>query len=69
MVSELTQQKIDEKVRLILKSAYERAKNIVTSYRETHEKIAEILLKKEEMLATEFDAFFDGMNTPEKAVF
>jgi cell division protease FtsH len=67
-VSELTKEKIDEKVRIILKSAYERAKNIVTTYRDTHEKIALVLLEKEEMLATEFDAFFTDIIVPEKTV-
>jgi ATP-dependent Zn protease len=51
-----------------LKSAYERAKNIVTTYRDTHEKIALVLLEKEEMLATEFDAFFTDIIVPEKTV-
>ena len=67
-VSELTKEKIDEKVRIILKSAYERAKNIVTTYGDTHEKIALVLLEKEEMLASEFDAFFTDIIVPEKTV-
>lgn len=67
-VSELTKEKIDDKVRILLKSAYERAKNIITTYRETHEKIAVVLLEKEEMLASEFDAFFTEIIVPEKTV-
>jgi cell division protease FtsH len=58
LFSEKTQEKIDEKVRLILKNAYERARTIITDYRDLHEKIAEALLKKEELLSEEFDSFF-----------
>lgn len=68
LFSEKTQEKIDEKVRLILKAAYERARMIITEYRSLHETIAEVLLKKEELLAKEFDDFFAGLNVPDKAV-
>lgn len=59
VVSEKTQEKIDEKVRSLLKSAYDRAKSIIIANRDLHIRIAEELLKKEEMLAAEFDAFFE----------
>ena len=62
VISEKTQEKIDEKVRVILKNAYNRAKNIITANRDLHEKISEVLLKKEELLAAEFDAFFEGID-------
>lgn len=65
--SEKTQEKIDEKVRLILANAYERARHIITEFRPLHEKIAEVLLAKEELLAQEFDAFFEGVKVPVKA--
>lgn len=68
LFSEKTQEKIDEKVRLILKAAYERARHIITEYRTLHEKIAEVLLKKEELLAQEFDEFFEGVSVPNKAI-
>lgn len=68
LFSEKTQEKIDEKVRIILRTAYERARHIITEYRSLHEKIAEILLKKEELLAQEFDEFFEGVSVPNKAV-
>ncbi len=68
LFSEKTQEKIDDKVRTILKVAYERARVIITEYRTLHEKIAEVLLKKEELLALEFDEFFAGVNVPAKAV-
>jgi cell division protease FtsH len=67
IISEKTQEKIDEKVRMILQSAYNRAKHIIETYRDTHVAIADVLLKKEELLADEFDAFFQGMSLPEKA--
>ncbi|MFB0964262.1 MAG: ATP-dependent zinc metalloprotease FtsH [Patescibacteria group bacterium] len=61
IVSEKTQEKIDEKVRLILKGAYSKAKDIILENRELHEKIALALLEKEELLREEFDAFFEGV--------
>lgn len=65
--SEKTQEKIDEKVRIILKNAYERARTIITDFKPLHEKIAEVLLQKEELLAQEFDEFFEGVIVPAKA--
>jgi cell division protease FtsH len=66
-VSEMTQQKIDEKVRGILRTAYNRAKGIIETYRDLHATIADTLLVKEELLAREFDAFFEGVVVPPKA--
>ena len=40
VISEKTQEKIDEKVRNILKTAYEKAKSIILEHRALHEKIA-----------------------------
>lgn len=69
IVSEKTQEKIDEKVREILKTSYASAKNIIESNKALHEKIALVLLEKEEMLREEFDAYFEGMEElPKKAV-
>ncbi len=69
IVSERTQEKIDEKVREILKGAYVRARDIILANRDLHEKIAIDLLEKEEMLREEFDAYFEGVaGVPEKAV-
>lgn len=66
--SDKTQEKIDEKVRNILMTAYEQARSIITQYRSTHEKIAEFLLLKEEMLAVEFDEYFTDIAVPKKTV-
>jgi cell division protease FtsH len=69
VVSERTQEKIDEKVREILKSAYAKAKGIIEKHRALHEKIAIDLLEKEEMLKEEFDAYFEGVGeVPNKTV-
>lgn len=59
MISEETHRLIDAKVRLLLKDAYALATKIITENRDLHEKIAEDLLKKEEMLEDEFNLFFE----------
>ncbi len=59
MISEETHRLIDGKVRLLLKEAYALATKIITENRELHEKIAEELLKKEEMLEDDFNLFFE----------
>ena len=67
IISEKTQEKIDEKVRTLLKNAYARAREIIENNKELHEKIATVLLKKEEIDQVEFDAFFEGIaGVPEK---
>ena len=68
VISDKTQEKIDEKVRGILLAAYEQARDIITQYQALHTTIAESLLIKEELLATEFDAFFEGVTVPPKTV-
>ena len=52
---------IDQKVRGLLQDAYALATRIITANRSLHEKIAENLLKVEEMTQEEFDLFFDGV--------
>ena len=59
--SEKTQEKIDEKVRDILKNGYERAKAIILANKDLHEKITRHLLEVEELTQEQFDAFFEGM--------
>ena len=58
MISEKTQEKIDEKVREILRKAFETAKSIVVKNKDLHEKISKVLVEKEEILREEFDEFF-----------
>lgn len=70
VVSDSTQNLIDEKVRSLLKSSYEKARSIITEYRELHEKIAQHLIEKEEMLQEEFDAYFTEIVwLPKKVAF
>lgn len=57
-VSNETIQKIDEKVKQILKQAYEKAVLLIKENKELHEKITKDLLAKEELSKEEFDAYF-----------
>ncbi|EKD65962.1 MAG: hypothetical protein ACD_49C00073G0005 [uncultured bacterium (gcode 4)] len=67
VVSEKTQEIIDNKVREILLDAYKKAKNIITKYKDLHQKISTVLLEKEEIYREEFDEFFkDIKDLPEK---
>lgn len=69
IISEKTQEKIDEKVREILRKAYITAKNIVEKNRDLHETISKTLIEKEEILRDEFDEFFkDVPGVPEKNI-
>ena len=65
-VSDETKYLVDKKVRELLHVAYEQAKKIINANRELHEKISQILMKKQEMLQEEFDQFFEGVSFPEK---
>ena len=67
VVSQHTQEIIDKKVTLLLKDAYEKAREIILNHKDLHEKIANVLIEKEEMIEEEFDAFFlDVPNVPVK---
>ncbi|MDD2566017.1 MAG: ATP-dependent zinc metalloprotease FtsH [Candidatus Gracilibacteria bacterium] len=69
IISEKTQEKIDEKVRDILRKAYSVAKDIVFNNKDLHEKISAILVEKEEILREEFDEFFTEIKgVPEKNI-
>ncbi len=65
-VSDETKHLVDTKVRKLLIDAYERAKKIISSNKDLHEKISQILMKKQEMLQEEFDQFFEDIKIPEK---
>jgi cell division protease FtsH len=58
-ISNDTRKMIDQKVRGLLQDAYALAQRIITANRALHEKIADNLLKVEEMTQEEFDVFFD----------
>jgi len=57
-VSDHTQVLIDNKVKELLKNAYQVAKDMIIKHKKLHEKIAQDLLKQEELSKDEFDAYF-----------
>lgn len=57
-VSDVTINRIDEKVKEILKNAYDTAIRIITENKELHDKISKDLLDKEELSKEEFDSYF-----------
>ncbi len=56
--SEATAQKIDAEVQRLVRQAYERAKSILTQYRDILDRVAEKLLEKETLSREEFEAIF-----------
>jgi len=56
--SEHTHVLIDNKVKEILKNAYQVAKDIIIKHKKLHETIAQDLLKTEELSKEQFDAYF-----------
>jgi len=58
--SEHYAQQIDDEVKRILQSAYERAKNLLTEQRGKMEELVEILIERETLNAEEFVAIVDG---------
>lgn len=68
ILSDETKQLIDLHVRKLLTNAYEQAKKIIIANKDLHEQISQVLMKKQEMLQDEFDAFFDGIKVPEKVL-
>ena len=57
-ISDETIKQIDEKVKKILKSAYDIAMDIINKNKKLHEKISKDLLKKEEISREEFETYF-----------
>ena len=51
---------IDNEVRDIISDCYEKAKKIISDYRDVLDKSAELLLEKEKITREEFEALFDG---------
>ncbi|RLC66182.1 MAG: cell division protein FtsH [Chloroflexi bacterium] len=58
--SEAVAQEIDEEVRKIVHEAYNRAKGVLTRYREQLDRIAQWLIEVETLDAAEFVALFEG---------
>ena len=66
-ISDETRKLIDTRVKKYLSDAYELARKIILDHRDLHERIADALLEKEEMIQEEFDAFFEGVTSvPQK---
>jgi cell division protease FtsH len=55
---------IDKEVRALVEEAYERAKEILTTYKDKLIEISELLIEKETLDAADFEALFDGMPRP-----
>ena len=58
--SEETAQMIDKKVKMYLEDAYKVAKNTILEHKETMEKIAELLIKKEYISGEDFSMMVDN---------
>ncbi|HEX8156887.1 MAG TPA: ATP-dependent zinc metalloprotease FtsH [Solirubrobacteraceae bacterium] len=58
---------IDDEIRRVVEGAHQRARDILTEHRESLDTISEILIRRETIEKTEFDALIDG--TPESEVF
>jgi cell division protease FtsH len=56
---------IDKEVRALVDEAYERAKEILTTYKDKLVEISELLIEKETLDAADFEALFEGMPRPE----
>jgi cell division protease FtsH len=56
---------IDKEVRALVDEAYDKAKEILTMYKDKLIEISELLIEKETLDAVDFEALFDGMPRPE----
>ncbi len=64
--SEDTAIKIDGEVRTIINNGYDRAKNILETYKDALERVAQALLDREVLDATELKLLMEGKPLPEK---
>jgi len=65
--SEEIAKQIDDEIRRIIEEAHQRAKDLLTEKRETLDRISKILMMRETIDASEFQALVDGV--PEDEVF
>ena len=56
--SEAVAQRIDEEVQKLVRAAYEKAREILTQYRDALDRVAQALLEKETLSREEFEALF-----------
>ncbi len=66
--SEAIAQEIDIEVRKIVNRAHERAREVLTQYREQLDRVAQRLIEVETLDAEEFVAVFEGRETPDVPV-
>ncbi|MBF6613982.1 MAG: cell division protein FtsH, partial [Chloroflexi bacterium] len=57
---------IDKEVRSLVDEAYASAKEILTTYKNKLVEISELLIEKETLDATDFEALFEGIPRPER---
>jgi cell division protease FtsH len=62
--SELTAQKADQEISLILESAFQRAKDVLTQHRTGLDRVIEALLEKEQLMGPELIALLEMGNPP-----
>jgi cell division protease FtsH len=56
---------IDKEVRALVDEAYERAKELLTTFKDKLIEISELLIEKETLDATDFEALFEGIPRPQ----
>jgi cell division protease FtsH len=61
--SEEVAEQVDEEVRRIVSSAYQRVRQMLSTYRSQLDNVAEALLERETMEADEFTEVFEGRDT------
>jgi cell division protease FtsH len=64
--SEAMAEKIDNEIRRIILTAYDKAKEILQQHREELDRVVEYLLEQETLYGDEFVAAFDGRPLPER---
>jgi cell division protease FtsH len=64
--SEAIAHQIDDEVRKIVNQAYERAKDVLTTYRTELDRVVKHLLERETLSADEFVAAFEGRPLPQR---
>ncbi len=64
--SEATAKEIDEEVERIVYRAYNRARSILSTYRNKLQAVAESLIERETLSAEEFESFFSDVPDPRK---
>jgi cell division protease FtsH len=56
---------IDDEIRRIVESSHQQAKDILSNYRQSLEKLSEVLIKRETIEKAQFEALLDGQTEEE----